>query len=189
MRSLVTSALMMATLSSGFAAASAQGTDLSGTWLTEDGRAKIRMEKCAINHAQMCGTVVWLKPGQPQTDAKNPDPTKRARPMLGLMLMDGLKLDDGKFKGEIYNSDEGKNYKVSLKRESASELSISGCLLAILCGSQTWTKTTDEATIPTPSAAPAMAAARPAPRPVVSPKTTGSAATGAAAPAAAPAQQ
>lgn len=188
MRALVTSTLLMATLSSGLAAANAQGTDLAGTWLTEDGRAKIRMEHCAINRAQMCGTVVWLKAGQPQTDAKNPDPGKRARPMLGLMLMDGLKLDEGKYKGEIYNSDEGKNYKVSLKRESPSELSISGCLLAILCGSQTWTKTTDEATIPTPGTTPAMAAVKPAPRAIVSPKTTGTTAAGSAAPAA-PAQE
>ncbi len=179
MRSVVTSgatwALLMVSLSSGFAAANAQGaTDLAGTWLTEDGRAKIRMDHCAINRAQMCGTVVWLKPGQPQTDTKNPDPAKRARPMLGMVLMDGLKLDGAKYKGEIYNSDEGKNYSVSLKRDSESEMSISGCLLAILCGSQTWTKTAEVATAP--SAAPAVAAAKPAPRPVAAPKTTGSAA-------------
>ena len=171
MRAVTLSALVMVSLSSSFATANAQGTDLSGTWLTEDGRAKIRMDHCGPNNVKMCGTVVWLKPGQPKTDAKNPDPAKRARPMLGLMLMDGLKLDGKKYKGEIYNSDEGKNYTVSLARESDSELSISGCLLAILCGSQSWTKVADEALPATVTSA--AAPARPAPKPA-SPKTTGS---------------
>lgn len=171
MRALATSAFIMVSLSSTFATANAQGTDLSGTWLTEDGRAKIRMDHCGAGNAQMCGTVVWLKPGQPRTDAKNPDPAKRSRAMLGLQLMEGLTLDGKKYKGDIYNSDEGKNYSVSLARESDSELSISGCLLAILCGSQSWTKVADEALPATVTSA--SAPMRPAPKPA-SPKTTGS---------------
>ncbi len=33
--------------------------------------------------------------------------------------------------------------KVSLERESNSELSVSGCLLKVQCGSQTWTRVPD----------------------------------------------
>lgn len=142
-------AFASALLLSGLASASAEtGKDPSGTWLTEDGRAKIRIDRCGAGQAQVCGKVVWLKvattdAGTPRTDIKNPDPKKRTRPVIGLPLIEGLKPDEQKFSGEIYNVEEGKTYQVSLERESPSELSVSGCLLKVLCGSQTWTKVPD----------------------------------------------
>lgn len=145
MRLALSSALLLAGLS---AAAADTAKDPSGTWLTGDGRAKIRIDLCGPGQNLVCGKVVWLKApttdaGAPRTDVKNPDPKKRARPVIGLQLIDGLKPDDEKFSGEIYNIEEGKTYAVSLERESAAELSISGCLLKVLCGSQTWTKVPD----------------------------------------------
>ncbi len=129
-------------------AAEAAPKDLSGTWLTGDGRAKIRIDRCGPGGANACGKVVWLKSptddaGAPRTDAKNPDPKKRARPIIGLTLLDNLKPDDASFAGEIYNADEGKIYQVNLERESEAALSVQGCLLKVLCGSQTWTRVPD----------------------------------------------
>ncbi|KMO31585.1 hypothetical protein VQ02_25830 [Methylobacterium variabile] len=170
MRSILIPVLAATLLSVGAAAAAPAkdptGKDPSGTWLTEDGRAKIKIEKCGPGAAQACGTVVWLKSplndqGQPRTDIKNPDPKKRSRPMIGLQLMEGLKPEDGAYKGQIYNADEGKSYDVSVTRESASELAISGCLLKILCGSQTWTKAPDEFAQAAPAAPKAKPAAAP----------------------------
>ena len=147
-------ALTAACLLSGFTIAqvvpalAAPTQDPSGTWLTGDGRAKVRIDRCGPGGANICGKVVWLKSpttedGAPRTDIKKPDPEKRSRPALGLTLLDNLKPEESKFSGEIYNADEGKLYQVSLERESASELSVSGCLLKILCGSQTWTRVPD----------------------------------------------
>jgi uncharacterized protein (DUF2147 family) len=169
-------ALASALILTGLASAHAEtGKDPSGTWLTEDGRAKIRIDRCGAGQAQVCGKVVWLKvattdAGTPRTDIKNPDPKKRSRPVLGLQLIDSLKPDDSKFSGEIYNVEEGKIYQVSIERESGSELNVSGCVLKVLCGSQTWTKVPDlnqQAAITAPDApvskpAP-KAAAKPAP--------------------------
>ncbi|WP_342150839.1 DUF2147 domain-containing protein [Methylorubrum sp. SB2] len=129
-------------------AAEAAPKDLSGTWLTGDGRAKVRIDRCGPGGSNACGKVVWLKSptdeaGAPRTDAKNPDPKKRARPIIGLTLLDNLKPDAASFAGEIYNADEGKIYQVSLERESEAELSVQGCLLKVLCGSQTWTRVPD----------------------------------------------
>lgn len=129
-------------------AASAAPKDLSGTWLTGDGRAKIRIDRCGPNGGNACGKVVWLKApvdeaGAPRTDVKNPDPKKRARPIIGLSLLDNLKPEDDGFAGEIYNADEGKIYQVSLARESEGELNVQGCMLKVLCGSQTWTRVPD----------------------------------------------
>ena len=145
MRLALGSAFLLAGLS---AAAAEEPKDPSGTWLTGDGRAKIRIDRCGPGQSLVCGKVVWLKVpntegGAPRTDVKNPDPKKRARPVIGLQLIDGLKPEEEKFSGDLYNIEEGKLYQVSLERENASELTVSGCLLKVLCGSQTWTRVPD----------------------------------------------
>ena len=128
--------------------------DPAGTWLTEDGRAKIRIEKCGEDNAKLCGFVAWMKDptnekGQPRTDIKNPDPAKRNRPSLGLELMEELKAEDSThFSGEIYNAEDGKKYAVTLGIEKPAELEVRGCLLHFLCGSQTWTRVADLALPP-----------------------------------------
>lgn len=163
---LGTTALLLAGLSTASAEAP---KDPSGTWLTGDGRAKIRIDRCGPGQSLVCGKVVWLKvptteAGSPRTDLKNPDPKKRARPVIGLQLIEGLKPDEEKFSGELYNIEEGKTYQVSLERESAQELSVSGCLLKILCGSQTWTRVPDvnQQAAVVPPEAPAPKPAKPA---------------------------
>jgi uncharacterized protein (DUF2147 family) len=146
MKPVLRLALSPALVLAGLAGAHAETPkDPSGTWLTGDGRAKIQIDRCGTNASLVCGKVVWLKVpttdgGTPRTDVKNPDPKKRARPVIGLTLIDGLRPDDGKFSGQIYNVEEGKTYEVSVERESETELSVSGCLLKVLCGSQTWTR-------------------------------------------------
>ncbi|ACA19274.1 conserved hypothetical proteinn [Methylobacterium sp. 4-46] len=125
--------------------------DPSGVWLTEDGRARIRVEKCLTRSDRVCGYVVWLKTplndqGQPRIDFKNTDPKKRNRPSLGHQLIMGLKPNaDDHYEGQIYNSEDGKNYDVAIWVDDPSELTVRGCLLGFLCGSQTWKKTADVA--------------------------------------------
>ncbi len=106
MRLALSAALLLTGLS---AAAADTGKDPSGTWLTGDGRAKIRIDRCGAGQKLVCGKVVWLKTptfdnGAPRTDLKNPDPKKRARPVIGLQLIEGLKPDDAKFTGELYTT-------------------------------------------------------------------------------------
>ena len=47
---------------------------------------------------------------------------------------------DGRFDGQIYNAENGKSYEISLRRD-ARDLKVKGCMLSILCASQTWTQT------------------------------------------------
>ncbi len=51
--------------------------------------------------------------------------------------------DDARYEGQIYNSEDGKFYKVTIWTEEPGELTVKGCLIAFLCKSQTWTKVTD----------------------------------------------
>ncbi|MGV7033323.1 DUF2147 domain-containing protein [Methylobacterium symbioticum] len=131
------------------AAQAATPTDPSGTYLTEDGRARIRLEKCGPAEKNLCGYVVWLKvplndKNQPRVDFKNPDPKKQTRPSLGHQLILGLKPNaDARYEGKIYNSEDGKSYDVTIWTEEPGELTVRGCLIAFLCKSQTWNKVTD----------------------------------------------
>ena len=70
-------------------AAPAHAADPSGVWLVQDGDAHVRIAKCG---EAFCGTIVWLESpkdpttGKPLTDVRNPDPSKRNRPLLGTMI-------------------------------------------------------------------------------------------------------
>lgn len=130
-------------------ARAATPADPSGTYLTEDGRARVRLEKCGTAGDRLCGYVVWLKvplneKGEPRIDFKNPDPKKQARPSLGHQLIMGLKPNaDAHYEGKIYNSEDGKSYDVTIWTDKPGELTVRGCLIAFLCKSQTWAKVTD----------------------------------------------
>ncbi|WP_375463788.1 DUF2147 domain-containing protein [uncultured Methylobacterium sp.] len=131
------------------AARAAPPADPSGTWLVEDGRARVRLEKCGAGEKSVCGYVVWLKvplndKGQPRIDFKNPDPRKQARASLGHQLILGLKPNaDARYEGKIYNSEDGKSYDVTIWTDTPAELTVRGCLIAFLCKSQTWNRVTD----------------------------------------------
>ena len=142
-------ALALPLLALSAASAAAAPADPSGTYLTEDGRARIRVERCPSSSEQMCGYVVWLKTplndqGQPRMDFRNPDTKRRDRLSLGHQMFMGLKPNsDDRYAGQVYNSDDGKRYDVSIWPESADVLNVRGCLVAFLCKTQEWKRTTD----------------------------------------------
>lgn len=166
--------------------ANAAPRDPSGVYLTDNGKARIRVEHCGPQNASICGYVVWLRApvddqGRPKVDYQNPDPKKQSRPSLGLQLMLGLKPDGaGKYEGRLYNAESGKYYDVSVWSEQAGQLTVRGCMMSILCGSETWAQKTDVApgqlTGPTNGASGPRADAEWAPR-GGSPATTGATGT------------
>jgi uncharacterized protein (DUF2147 family) len=116
-----------------------------GVWLSEDGGTKVQIAHCG---GKLCGKVVWLdepndpRTGKPKTDKLNPDPAKRARPLLGLQVVRGLSPDgDNRWSGLIYNADDGRTYEASLRVPSDSVAQVKGCVLKILCKQHTWTRT------------------------------------------------
>lgn len=127
----------------------ATSTDPSGTFLTEDGRARVRIEHCGGKQERICGYIVWMKDGadakgQPLRDRLNPDPVRRGRALLGHQFILGLKpTPEGRFAGEIYNAEDGRTYGVTIWREAAERLKVKGCLLSLFCSTQSWTRTSD----------------------------------------------
>ena len=118
--------------------------DPTGIWLTEAGDAKIHVSRCGSG---ICGIIVWLKApidpatGRPQVDDKNSDPALARRPIIGLNIFKGMKsVAERKWSGRIYNADNGKTYASDVTLAGARKLEVRGCVMAVLCGGETWTK-------------------------------------------------
>ena len=115
----------------------------AGLWLSADGGTKVRVSECGGN--KLCGTVVWLNEpidpatGKPKTDKRNSDPAKRSRPLLGVPVVNGMTpTGDNKWSGKIYNADDGKTYDAHVTLVSQDAMQVQGCVLSVLCKSQTW---------------------------------------------------
>jgi uncharacterized protein (DUF2147 family) len=119
--------------------------DPAGTWLTEGGKSRVRTVRCGN---ALCGTIVWLKEpndpdsGKPKTDVRNQDASRRDRAVIGVPIVLGMQPSGtpDKWTGEVYSPEDGKTYSGSLTTTGANELSLTGCVLAVLCKSQTWTR-------------------------------------------------
>jgi uncharacterized protein (DUF2147 family) len=121
------------------AAATAQAADPSGIWLTADQSARIRVEHCPDGY---WGSIAWER--EPGVDAKNPDPSRRGKPLLGTPILIGMKPSEAnKWAGKVYNPKEGSYYNISIILESQNKLRLEGCML-IFCGGETWTRVPDQ---------------------------------------------
>lgn len=124
----------------------AAADDVSGLWLTEDGKAKIKIEHC---DAHLCGNIVWLekpltKEGKPKVDKNNPDPTLRERPLIGLQILTGFSAaGEGVWEeGKIYSPSEGDFYNANIAKDGAGRLKLRGYVGIPLFGkTQVWTRT------------------------------------------------
>lgn len=105
--------------------APAQGTEadaILGNWVTEGGKAVVEIYRC---DSRYCGKIAWLKEaknpdGTDVVDAKNPDPSKRNRKVLGLNMFWGFRYD-GEWNwvgGSIYDPDNGKTYSCKMKLDN-----------------------------------------------------------------------
>jgi uncharacterized protein (DUF2147 family) len=116
-----------------------------GVWLTEGGKSRIRIADCG---GALCGTIVGLQEpndpetGKPKVDKNNSDAGKRARPLVGVQIVLGMKpAGEGKWAGQVYNAEDGKTYSGNLTFSGGASLKLEGCALGgLVCKGQTWTK-------------------------------------------------
>ena len=123
---------------------SALAADPSGTWLTQGGNSRIRVADCG---GALCGTIIWLKEpndetGKPKTDKNNSDAAKRSRPLMGVQIVLGMKPDGAdKWKGQVYNAEDGKTYTGNITYAGGNSLTLQGCALGgLVCKGQPWPK-------------------------------------------------
>jgi uncharacterized protein (DUF2147 family) len=127
------------------AATPAAAGDPRGNWMTDGGKAKIAIVSCG---GALCGNIVALTEpndpatGKPKTDSNNSDAGKRTRPMVGVPIVIDMKPDSAdKWKGQVYNAEDGKTYSGSITLVDTKTLSLQGCAMGgFICKSKTWTR-------------------------------------------------
>jgi uncharacterized protein (DUF2147 family) len=111
--------------------------DAFGVWENPENKSHTEFYKCGDG---VCGKIVKVVDGQ-KTDDKNPDPAKRNRPIVGLVIMQGAKkTGPNKWGGTIYVRTDGKSYSGTLTVKSKTELDLSGCVAAVFCKTTTMTR-------------------------------------------------
>ena len=114
-----------------------------GVWSMTDGKVRVKITDCGVN---LCARIVGLAQptskidGKPKVDRENPDPGKRKRPLIGLSILIGMKpAGEGKWKGAIYNPDDGKVYSGTVNY-SGSTIKVKGCVAGVFCRTNTFVK-------------------------------------------------
>ncbi len=115
-----------------------------GTWYTAEKDSQVRIVNCG---GAICGTLAWLKEpndpatGRPKLDKHDADASKQSRPLLGVAIVLGMKPSGPNvWSGNVYNASDGKTYTGSFTMTGDNTADLKGCVMAILCKSQTWTR-------------------------------------------------
>jgi len=135
MKTMLLAALMFALVP---LAALAQQPAPTGVWLYPNKRFEVAIVPCGD---QLCGTIAWLKApedakGAPRVDCWNADPALRARPLLGLVVLQGLhQVDDHTWEGgTIYNPDDGSHYSAIVSIAGDGTLHVHAYVLLAILG-------------------------------------------------------
>ncbi|KAB2919527.1 MAG: DUF2147 domain-containing protein [Hyphomicrobiaceae bacterium] len=137
MRKKVIAATSAAAVVLGTAAYAQTAEDAIGVWQNPENKSHTQFYKCGDG---VCAKIVKVVDGQ-KTDDKNPDPAKRNRPIVGLVIMQGAKkTGPNKWSGTLYNRADGKSYTGTVTVKSKTELDLSGCVAAVFCKTTTFTR-------------------------------------------------
>lgn len=123
----------------------AQSPTPVGIWLHSNKRIQVEIAPCG---ARLCGKMVWFRwpndaQGLPLVDLNNPDRALRARPLLGLRILRGLRRAGERTweNGRIYNPDDGTEYRAKMSIEDDGTLHVRAyVLLPILGKTLVWTR-------------------------------------------------
>ena len=118
-----------------------------GLWYAEAGAAEVEIRPCSDG---LCGKVVWLRSpigddGCALHDDKNPDPSARARQIVGLEILHGLKQVDKEGSqwggGTIYDPVSGRTYSCVARLNGDERLFLRGYFgIQLLGRTTTWTR-------------------------------------------------
>ena len=123
----------------------AQSPTPVGVWLHDNKRIEIEIAPCGET---LCGKLVWFKwpndaQGLPLVDLNNPDSALRARPLLGLNVLNGLRRTGANTweNGNIYDPDDGATYAASMSMQDDGSLQVRAYVLLPMLGKTfLWTR-------------------------------------------------
>ncbi len=120
------------------AAQAAQAFDPFGIWVRSGGE-KFDVYNC---DNKICGKLFDV--------AKPEDKGGIGQVILRNAAKDG----ENHWTGEVYNPQDGKTYKAKITLNSATDLTMEGCLSGFLCKGETWTRAPDQKGASTPGGKP-----------------------------------
>jgi uncharacterized protein (DUF2147 family) len=108
------------------AVGSAQGfraDDIIGTWRTEDETGQILVYKSSnLYYGKIAAGT-----SKEKFDVKNPDKERRNDPLIGLIILKGLKFENNAWKnGKVYDPHNGKTYSCTITLMNPDTLEIRG---------------------------------------------------------------
>jgi uncharacterized protein (DUF2147 family) len=107
-------------------ASAAMAADVTGEWMRDDGKAKVRFSACGGD--AVCGFIAWKR------DAK--DPAKIGEQVFFDMKPSGADA----WAGTAYNPEDGKRYSGKMTL-SGDHLTTAGCVFGgLICKSYGWTR-------------------------------------------------
>ena len=142
MKKAVAVAMLITLLGATGAVARAE-TEVTGTWIMDNGKVTVRVANCG---ASLCGTIIGLKKprdknGNVKLDKENPNPALRRRPVIGLTILSNMRPDgNNRWKGKIYNPDDGKTYASRMKLQGDNVMKVEGCVAGVLCKAMKFTR-------------------------------------------------
>lgn len=118
---------------------------ITGTWLVQDGSAKVHVEKAGGKYH---GKIVWLKNplnrnGQPERDLRNPDKALQSRPVLGLPLLSNFVQGSNNVweDGKIYDPESGSTYSCKITLKNPQLMEVRGYVgFSLLGRTEKWTR-------------------------------------------------
>ncbi len=118
---------------------------IAGTWSAFDGRFAVQITGCIGAAGPYCGTIVSAPPGpdgpESMLDARNYDPLMRNRPLIGVNVLDGLREENGAWRGRIYLFQSlGLHAEAIATPRNNDELSVKTCISGG-CSEQFWIRT------------------------------------------------
>lgn len=113
--------------------------DVYGLWLTQAEDAHIEVTDCG--DGTPCGSLVWVDPivTHEEVDARNANKLLRTRPLIGVPIVWGYTRGRKAWRsGHIYNPEDGKTFKSTMRLQKNGTLKVKGCL-GSLCITNIWT--------------------------------------------------
>jgi uncharacterized protein (DUF2147 family) len=96
-----------------------------GTWTRPSTGTQVSFYNCG---GKLCGKIAAVK-----------DPERKKE--VGTVIMKGAtKAGDNTWKGDLLDIESGKTYSGVVTLESANALNLKGCVAAVFCRGETWTK-------------------------------------------------
>lgn len=119
-----------------------KATAILGKWYTENNKSVVEIYQ---ENGHFYGKMIELKnpidpdTGKPKLDKENPDVKLQKRPLLGLLIMTGLKFESDNYwgGGEIYDPESGNTYSCRLKMVGNDQIDMRGYMGFSLIGRST----------------------------------------------------